>query len=357
MNRIRRAFSQDRSKRKSKRASSFFAFDGDDGAGLDGDDFGSIARTMPSSARRLLKSGSTGSNACDIVVEERLVTSLLSAARSGDVKGCQACLDEGTDPDGYSVGGADEDGTTAAHLASFSGKIGVLQLLLSHGANLNPKDINGFSPAHLAAHNGNCDILEFLSACGVKLSSCVSPSGCTLTHMAAMGGHIDAMHLLHRYGCDVNAVTAKGNTPMQLAQQYGHTELCRVLDELMSTTIEHATSSADEASSTAAEAGLNVEAGSALGHVSVSTDVPVLCSARNVVDSPLLSCAAAPVAMPPEHLDLSSGAQNTGTVVDTAHALTATGTPQRHGQSQDTDPDAREAKPKKKKNRGAKPTI
>ena len=98
-----------------------------------------------------------------------------------------------------------------------------------------------------------------------------------------------------------------------------------------------------------------------MGPVSVSTDVPVLCGARNVVDSPLSSYAAAPVAMHPEHLILGisavSAAQDTGAMVDAAHELTATRTPQRSVQSQDTDGDAREAKPKNKKNRGAKPTI
>eukprot|EP00937_MAST-01D_sp_MAST-1D-sp2_P000405 g405.t1 len=215
---------------------------------------GSSSVTIPSAARAFLRKVSRGTGG--VLTQEPLaigdslcathqpptvastaassgqLASLLSAARCGDVRALMALEKGGADMNSYSVGGQDEDGSTALHLAAFHGHTGAVAWLLAHGANASAVDIHGFTAAHLAARNGHDEVL------GALLSHGVSPfveshTQASLVHMAAVGGHINVLPLLLHAGCTLGSTTTNGNTPLQVARQRGHSLFCNELEALV----------------------------------------------------------------------------------------------------------------------------
>jgi ankyrin repeat protein len=54
-------------------------------------------------------------------------------------------------------------------------------------------------------------------------------------HAAAAGGHKDIVELLLTKGADINIKDRQGQTPLQIAQEKGHTEIADLLKKRGST--------------------------------------------------------------------------------------------------------------------------
>jgi len=60
-------------------------------------------------------------------------------------------------------------GWSPLHLAARDGRIAIIKLLISRGAQVNNKDVTGQTPLHRAAHWGHLDVVDFLVKSGADI--------------------------------------------------------------------------------------------------------------------------------------------------------------------------------------------
>ncbi|KAJ7691803.1 hypothetical protein B0H17DRAFT_1200919 [Mycena rosella] len=127
------------------------------------------------------------------------------------------------------------DGHTALHLASEAGWTDVVRLLLEHGANVNATTgkADGHRTAlHYAADKDQHDVICLLLEHGADLGACTSnKSKPTALHAAASEGRTKTVDLLLQRGAAMEAANILGQTPLSLASQYGRTSTVRLLLE------------------------------------------------------------------------------------------------------------------------------
>ena len=154
------------------------------------------------------------------------------------------------------------DGTFPIHTAARQGNVAVLQLLLLHGADGNVLDAASQTPLHVAADVGHCDCVACLlqhdddgggggggegkgvggidsggydvdgggltepfgSSVGdnVSLIERQDMHGNTALHLAARTGDPNIVRLLLQTAADPHAVSARGETPLDLALAHDH---------------------------------------------------------------------------------------------------------------------------------------
>lgn len=116
----------------------------------------------------------------------------------------------------------DEFGRTPLQIAVRYGRIAMVKLFISRGADLNAKDGSGITPLsytslpysrELSAHK---EISEILISHGARLDM-TDDNGFTPLHWAASGGRIGVTEVLISHGADINARDDSGNTPLHLA--------------------------------------------------------------------------------------------------------------------------------------------
>lgn len=95
-------------------------------------------------------------------------------------------------------------------------RIGAAQVLLRSGANINEKDYIGRTPLFQSSMVGNIEMTEFLLREGANSNS-VTSSGESSLHTAAAMGHSDIARLLIKYGAKVNQRNDAGITPLNRA--------------------------------------------------------------------------------------------------------------------------------------------
>jgi ankyrin repeat protein len=120
-----------------------------------------------------------------------------------------------------------EKGGAAIHYAALAGKNQAIDLLLSHGAQIDLAAGNGSTALHWAAGNGHLETVKLLIARGADplhttSTWCVDVfgrnSGQTPLHWAAASGYTDCVLYLHEYAPGAIAVNdEKDNTPLSLA--------------------------------------------------------------------------------------------------------------------------------------------
>jgi ankyrin repeat protein len=112
----------------------------------------------------------------------------------------------------------DRSNSTLLHEASASGNFDVMELLLSHGADVDVHDHRGDSPLHRAFHHQNFDAVKILVNRGA-VNVC-DRSNSTLLHEAAGSGNIDIIRLLLDRDADVNVLDRCGDSPLHKAFRY-----------------------------------------------------------------------------------------------------------------------------------------
>ncbi|XP_048953495.1 ankyrin repeat domain-containing protein 24 isoform X12 [Canis lupus dingo] len=136
----------------------------------------------------------------------------------------------------------DPEGKSAFHLAAMRGAASCLEVMLAHGANVMSTDGAGYNALHLAAKYGHPQCLKQLlqASCVVDV---VDSSGWTALHHAAAGGCISCSEMLCSFKAQLNPrdrvslwnlfgqenVFESGTTPLIIAAQMCHTDLCRLL--------------------------------------------------------------------------------------------------------------------------------
>jgi hypothetical protein len=164
----------------------------------------------------------------------------------GNAAACKALLQLGADieteivtrviEEGAVVFEAVQPGRTPLHLAAENGKEDVVEVLIQNGANVNPTDFLGYTPLmsaiqypviiHLLLENGAVAVIDNL---GTDLGFVLETIECNALHKAVMGGQIDTVKLLLKYGANIEIPDSDGQTPLALAVLSGNKDMVEVL--------------------------------------------------------------------------------------------------------------------------------
>lgn len=110
-------------------------------------------------------------------------------------------------------------------IAARQGHQAILELLISHGANVNPP---GHSPLFEAATLGHNGIARLLIIAKANLNS-RNDNGRTPLHAASHYGHIHVVKQLLQRGADIEVVDDQGVSPLDLALENEHDAIAQLL--------------------------------------------------------------------------------------------------------------------------------
>jgi ankyrin repeat protein len=123
------------------------------------------------------------------------------------------------------------DGFTALGLAVFLGHLDVARMLVERGADVNLPSRNALrvAPLHSAVASGKVELLDLLLSHGAK-PDCAEAVDATPLHSAAGHGSREMVRRLLAAGADRDCRTKDGKTAADLAREYGHAELAAELE-------------------------------------------------------------------------------------------------------------------------------
>jgi ankyrin repeat protein len=151
--------------------------------------------------------------------------SFVDAARNGDVIVLKYFLQAGMKP---SV--TDSKGETALIAGAKGGRTEVVELLLTHGADVNAKDKQfGASPLIWASISGNADTVKLLLDKGADIKATEEKNGMNALLAASVRGNMGTVKLLVDKGVDVNSRDKDGRSPLMWAAHGGQIETLKLL--------------------------------------------------------------------------------------------------------------------------------
>lgn len=147
-------------------------------------------------------------------------TPLHYAARGGWLAVMNRLLEAGVD-----LHARDGSGWTPLHLAAVNDSTDAVAFFLDHGSNIDAQTDEGATALMLAVYNNSADMFELLISqqADVKATDCL---GYTVLHHAA---NLKFAQSLVKNGCDANATSKTGATPLRMAIDRGSDELVQFL--------------------------------------------------------------------------------------------------------------------------------
>lgn len=132
------------------------------------------------------------------------------------------------------VNAVDKNGWTPLHSSASAGHVGVLEVLLNHGAFARALTNEGASPLHYFVRNPSHDpiILHRVLQAFVERGADVDQQnkhGEAPLHQAAMRGRTQCVLYLLNNGASPNIISHNGETPLHFATRAGHKECMNVL--------------------------------------------------------------------------------------------------------------------------------
>lgn len=142
----------------------------------------------------------------------------------GDLRQAEAWLDAGMLPDfmGSRVG-------SGLMIGAWEGKIDLMRLFISRGADINKLNTNGESAIALAAWKGNLEAVKWLLERGARINA--PKRQWSALHYAVFAGHAEVADYLIEQGADIDAQSTNGSSVLMMAVYEGHQQLARKLIE------------------------------------------------------------------------------------------------------------------------------
>ena len=126
-----------------------------------------------------------------------------------------------------------QDGWTLLHLAAFFGHKGVVEFLLTKGAEVDTpsrsKASYGNSALQAAVAMGQSEIVRFLLDHGANPNFVQAPGLLTPLHIAASRKDLDIVRLLVERGANREAASADGKKPADIADERQNPEIAEFL--------------------------------------------------------------------------------------------------------------------------------
>lgn len=120
-------------------------------------------------------------------------------------------------------------GKTALHLASEHDRVEILDILLSHGASLDPRSDGRWTPLINAAEKGHATVVAKLLDAGADVNADLS-NHMTALHWAAFNGNEEVVRLLlERSDINLSSKDQFERTPMLCAAERRHSGIVRLL--------------------------------------------------------------------------------------------------------------------------------
>ncbi len=151
-------------------------------------------------------------------IDKNLITPLHRAALGSGSKVAKILIDKGAD-----VNAKDSRGRTPLHDAAGYGNDQMVELLIERGAQVDVKDKRGTTALYSAASGtkDSKETVELLLAAGadINIKRTAEPDkGFGILHAAIKNSNPRVVEMLITKGLDINAETATGRTPLELAR-------------------------------------------------------------------------------------------------------------------------------------------
>lgn len=142
----------------------------------------------------------------------------------GDVRQAEKWLDGGMPPDfmGSRIG-------SGLMIGAWEGKIDLMRLFISRGAEIDLLNANGESALALAAWRGQLEAVKWLLERGARINALARRW--SALHYAVFSGHAEVADYLIEQGADINAQSTNGSSVLMMAVYEGHQDLARKLIE------------------------------------------------------------------------------------------------------------------------------
>ena len=142
----------------------------------------------------------------------------------GDVRQAEQWLDAGLPPDylGNRIG-------SGLMIGAWEGKLELMRLFISRGADIDQLNANGESALALAAWRGQLAAVKWLLERGARINA--PDRKWSALHYAVFSGHGAVADYLIEQGADINARSTNGSSVLMMAVYEGHQDLARKLIE------------------------------------------------------------------------------------------------------------------------------
>ncbi|HEX6736346.1 MAG TPA: ankyrin repeat domain-containing protein [Azonexus sp.] len=148
----------------------------------------------------------------------------VTAMELGDLERAGAWLDAGLPPDfmGSRIG-------SGLMIGAWEGKLDLMRLFISRGADINLANANGETALVLAAWRGNLEVVQWLIERGARLNP--PTRQWAPLHYAVLAGHEPVVDYLLAQGADIDALSTNGSSALMLAVYEGRQGLAKKLLE------------------------------------------------------------------------------------------------------------------------------
>ena len=123
------------------------------------------------------------------------------------------------------------NGNSPLHIASITGNVAIVKLLIEAGAEVNMGDDNGRTSLYVAALGGHIEVVKVLLLAGANVNK-KSKEGLTPFYVACWRDHGDVARLLVSEGADIFITDPQGRTAWVIAREWNHVELATEIEAM-----------------------------------------------------------------------------------------------------------------------------